>query len=443
MINYISKIYHIILILLLTAISNSYLLIKENPNALYIMIPLFVLINMFGSVFDYRFNNFRFNVCNHGVKVLKLFFTSTLLSIIIEVYFALKLLPDNYMDLIFSILVCYVTLSIVFWNGMMCVYLTSYQLGIKYRILCALYGIIPILQLWGLRKIIKVASDEIKFEIKKDKLNKARKEKQICKTKYPILLVHGVFFRDNKYFNYWGRIPKELQYNGATIYYGEHSSASSIEESAKELANRIKNIISETGCEKLNIIAHSKGGLDCRYAIKHFDISNMVASLITINTPHRGCEYADFLLNKISQDVQEKIAETYNKALWKISKEKADFMSAVNDLTASKCMQLDEECGIPQGIYCQSFGSEISKASGGQFPLNISYSFVKMFDGPNDGLVAESSFKWGEDYTYIKPEGKRGISHGDMIDLSRINIEDFDVRELYVDMVSKLKAKGL
>ena len=38
---------------------------------------------------------------------------------------------------------------------------------------------------------------------------------------------------------------------------------------------------------------------------------------------------------------------------------------------------------------------------------------------------------------------KRGISHGDMIDLNRENIEGFDVREFYVGLVSELKAKGL
>ena len=48
-----------------------------------------------------------------------------------------------------------------------------------------------------------IVSKEIRFETNKMKLNNTRKEQQICKTKYPILLVHGVFFRDYKYFNYW------------------------------------------------------------------------------------------------------------------------------------------------------------------------------------------------------------------------------------------------
>ena len=68
---------------------------------------------------------------------------------------------------------------------------------------------------------------------------------------------------------------------------------------------------------------------------------------------------------------------------------------------------------------------------------------VRHFDGPNDGLVAEASFRWGEAYTFLTVKGKRGISHGDMIDLNRENIPDFDVREFYVQLVRDLKVRGL
>lgn len=42
----------------------------------------------------------------------------------------------------------------------------------------------------------------------------------------------------------------------------------------------------------------------------------------------------------------------------------------------------------------------------------------------------------------IEHRGKRGISHGDVIDLFRENIKDFDVREFYVDIVKELKEQG-
>ena len=95
------------------------------------------------------------------------------------------------------------------------------------------------------------------------------------------------------------------------------------------------------------------------------------------------------------------------------------------------------------GIYTQSIGSVMKEAASGAFPLNMSYHLVKHFDGRNDGLVGEDSFQWGEDYTFLENKYKRGISHGDMIDLNRENIDGFDVREFYVKLVERLKDKGL
>ena len=336
---------------------------------------------------------------------------------------------------------------VIFWVGIINVYLTSVQLGIKIRAIGIICGMIPVLNIIVLLVIINITGKEIRFEKKKNKINKKRHAQQICKTKYPILLVHGVFFRDSKHFNYWGRIPKELESNGAKIFYGNHQSASSVKDSAKELAQRIKQIVEENNCEKVNVIAHSKGGLDIKTAITTTDVAPYVASLTTVNTPHRGCEFADYLLNKAPKGLKEKVATVYNKTLKKLGDENPDFIAAVTDLTAEGCKNIsalsDEFDFKKAGIYTQSIGSVIKKATGGQFPLNFSYYLVKYFDGENDGLVGEKSFEWGDNYIFVKNDKKRGISHGDMIDLNRQNIEGFDVREFYVELVNKLKIKGL
>ena len=256
-------------------------------------------------------------------------------------------------------------------------------------------------------------------------------------------MIHGVFFRDNNLFNYWGRIPRTLQAHGATIYYGQHQSALSVKESARELTARIKLIVERSECEKVNIIAHSKGGLDCRYAISEFGLAPYVASVTTINTPHRGCLFAEKLLYTIPEKVKNKVAKAYNASLMVLGDETPDFLTAVSDLTADACEKRNKKLVFPEGIYAQSVGSVLGHAKKGQFPLNLSYRYVKNYDGENDGLVGENSFAWGERYTLLRSSGKRGISHGDMIDLSRENIKDFDVRDFYVDLVHDLREKGL
>ena len=346
-----------------------------------------------------------------------------------------------------QILLAVILESILFWLGIIAVYVTSVQLGIRLRIIGIICGWIPVINIIVLLVIIKVSVSEAVYEKHKYKINKKRAGDKVCKTKYPILMVHGVFFRDFKYLNYWGRIPDELIRNGATIYYGGHQSAAAVANSAKELADRINEIVSTTGCEKINVIAHSKGGLDIKTAIVKQGIADKVASVVTVNTPHRGCEFAEYLLNKAPESFRQKVASAYNNTLKKLGDPDPDFIAAVTDLTASGCKIIWDETADydykGHGIYTRSIGSCMKKAGSGAFPLNMSYHLVKMFDGRNDGLVGEASFKWGEDYQFLENKRTRGISHGDMIDLNRENIPGFDVREFYVSLVSDLKVRGL
>lgn len=403
---------------------------------------LFIGLNIVPSAADRRLPKRQHRICADGCELLIYF----LISVSASTLWLLVRFPD-----IFSggfgrwlgDLICVIVVEgIVFWGGIVRVYLTSAQIGIKWRAIGILCGFIPVANIIVLMKLIRISLDESRFE--SEKIIKAQEDsaKKPCQTRYPLLMVHGVFFRDFKYFNYWGRIPGELEARGASIYYGNHQSAASVESSAGELTARIREIVEKTGCGKVNIIAHSKGGLDCRYALSKLGAAPFVASLTTINTPHRGCVFADYLLDKIPQAAKDKVADTYNAALKKAGDENPDFIAAVTDLTASACEKRNSDIKDVSGVYYQSVGSKLNKASGGRFPLNFSHHLVKYFDGPNDGLVAESSFPWGEDYTFLTTEGKRGISHGDMIDLNRENFKGFDVREFYVELVSGLKRKG-
>lgn len=427
---------------IISFIANSFTFIKSTTQSLFIIIPVFVLINVFAGIFTINVKSFKLKVCNHGTILLTVFYISVIVSAVYHIILGIKTIPTDYMTFVWSALICFGVNFIVFWNGIICVYLTSTQLGIKLRVIGIICGFIPVANLIALFFIIKTTAEECFFEQKKEKINRQRASQKVCATKYPILLVHGVFFRDTKYFNYWGRVPKELETNGATLFYGNHPSAASIADSAEFLKNRILEVLAETGAEKVNIIAHSKGGLDCRYAVSNLDIADKVASLTTINTPHNGCLFADYLLNKIPENIKTKVANTYNAALRKFGEE-ADFLAAINDLTSSRLQELSEEMPTPEGVYTQSVGTVLKKATSGKFPLNFSYHLVKHFSGENDGLVSEDSFSFGEKYTLVRPQGKRGISHGDMIDLNRENIVGFDVREFYVNLVNELKNKGL
>lgn len=383
-----------------------------------------------------------------GVELLRLFLVTATADLVTTLWFFCLLTPWAGVDgIVWLGITAHVLLVVaveaaVFWAGMIRVYITSVQLGLKHRVLAALCGWIPLVNIWYLCKIIRIASDEVEFETVKWEIDAARAESEICKTRYPLLMVHGVFFRDFRYVNYWGRIPRELTRNGATVYYGGQQSAAAVEDSGKELAARIRRIVEETGCGKVNIIAHSKGGLDSRAAITRQGMAPYVASLTTVNTPHRGCIFAEYLLEKIPAAARQKIADTYNAALKRLGDERPDFLAAVTDLTASACEKRNAVTPDAPGVFYQSVMSYCRRAQHGKFPLNMTYPIVKHFDGLNDGLVAVDSARWGERFTLLEPKGKRGISHGDVVDLNRENIPGFDVWEFYVSLAADLKRRG-
>ena len=401
---------------------------------------VFLFLNIFPS-FVKRPNK-KLRICSDGADLLTAFLAIVCVECIFFPFYA------NYVTGWFSTTfwICFAIIFtadlIVFWNGIIRVYATAAVIGAKWRIIGILCGMIPIAHIFALIKIIGLVRFDVKTEEDRKTRNDARAADKVCKTKYPIILVHGVFFRDIRFFNYWGRIPKELEKNGATIYYGEQQSALGVAESAAEITERIKKIINETGCEKVNIIAHSKGGLDSRYAITHLGLDRYVASLTTINTPHRGCEFADWLFDKASDGFKDKLSNAYNSTLRKLGDRSPDFLSSVKDLCASECKKLNETTPDAPNVFYQSTASKINKPFRNIPPLCFTSAFVKRFDGPNDGLVSITSAKWGEKVTVLQSNSPEGISHADMIDMSRHNRKDIDILEFYVELVSDLKKRG-
>lgn len=227
------------------------------------------------------------------------------------------------------------------------------------------------------------------------------------------------------------------------IFYGKRQSAQSISESARELAAQIKAICTETGAEKVNIIAHSKGGLDCRCALQDYGVSQYVASLTTINTPHHGCAFVDDLLRKVPDKTARWIADRYNKLFLKLGDDHPDFLAGVRELTDESRRKFHAAHPCLPNVYYQCVMSKMHSAFSAPFPLWLGYLLNKRCVGENDGLVPVSSAKMENVPSLMVPDAKRrGISHGDMIDLNRENIPGFDVREWYVQLVRRLKQKG-
>lgn len=325
-------------------------------------------------------------------------------------------------------------------NGMLRITYTARRLGILKRIVVFSLLFIPVVNIFAMLYACHIAAMEYDHECYKVIQNNERAESAVCKTRYPLVLVHGVGFRDLKYINYWGRIPKELIRNGATVYYGNQEAWGTIEYNAQDIKNKILHILKETGAEKVNIIAHSKGGLDSRYLISKLDMADCVATLTCMSSPHRGCKFVD-LACKIPEKVYKAIAAFFDKRYKSFGDKNPDFYTASRQFATAHSKRFNEDVRDAEQVYYQSYAS-VMKSPFSDYILTIPYILARITDGENDGLVSVDSAKWGEFKGVLKNKYRRGISHGDIIDLRRDDYKKFDVIEHYVKIVSELKASG-
>lgn len=355
--------------------------------------------------------------------------------------FAPFLITTNHYWLVFDLIYTFVFIFLFLANGALRILCCCYRLGVMKRILIWLWMWIPGVNLLLLRTLSRAAKDEYDITLERRLRETLRVGSNTCATRYPLILVHGIGFRDLKYFNYWGRMPRLLKENGAVIYYGHQNAWGTIEENAARIAETIDLALGETGADKVNIIAHSKGGLDSRFLISHLGYADKVASLTTMSTPHHGSELIDFL-NTLPDGLYRFLAGCFDKSFSKFGDEQPDCYHASKQLAPAYCSSFNENTPDSPLVYYQSYTSVMN----GMFSdslLSIPYFFMRVLSHEqNDGLVTVSSSKWGEFKEVFQNRKKRGLSHGDMIDLKREDIKGFDILEKYIQIVEELKKQG-
>lgn len=340
-------------------------------------------------------------------------------------------------DVIYTVIFLFLFLA----NGCLRVICCCHRLGIIKRILICLTIWIPVVNLFLFRYLERAAKDEYNIHVARNQSSLIYQATQECQTRYPLIMVHGIGFRDLRYFNYWGRAPRYLQQSGATIYYGHQKAWGTIEENAEAIAKTIDLALEETGSAKVNIIAHSKGGLDCRYVITHLGYADKVASLTTMSTPHRGSELLDFL-NTLPKPLFRKLTQILDRSFAAFGDDSPDSYAAAQQLAPAYCKEFNKRTPDAENVLYQSYASVMRSSFSDSllfFPHLILWWMTRE---KNDGLVTESSAQWGNYLGTLKSKTIRGISHGDMIDLKREDIKGFDSIEIYQNIVQNLKQKG-
>ncbi len=255
-------------------------------------------------------------------------------------------------------------------------------------------------------------------------------------TKYPIILVHGIVIKDFKKFKAFGKIEKNLKDAGFKVYTANIDGFGTIGTNALQLKYFILSILEKENTTKVNIIAHSKGGLDSKYMIKNLGMEEYVASLTTLCTPHKGSVIASKLLT-LPKCLIKLIAWWIN--FWyKVFGDKTP-----NAYEACKQLQrvdsIEEESIFFSKVYCQSYSSKLEKSKD-DFVMGIPLIIFRYFEKiENDGLVSIESSKFGE---YKGDVLNDSISHTEIVDFLVRKKKKEKIYQFYNTLGEELQKKG-
>ncbi len=210
----------------------------------------------------------------------------------------------------------------------------------------------------------------------------------------PVVLVHGLFGFDRigvpgARFDYFRGIAKHLDALGCHAHAVKLPMASSVPARAAQLVAAIEALPHD----RIDLIAHSLGGLDARYALAKLGLASRVRSLVTIGTPHRGSPIADLMLRG-PLDWPRRLARTVGLPVhaleWLSTQSLARFNAEITD--------------VPGVRYACVVGGMRQSTTPVPLPLIAAHAYLKKVSGPNDGLVPLSSQYWGETLAEIEAD---------------------------------------
>ncbi|MEO8552320.1 MAG: alpha/beta fold hydrolase [Kofleriaceae bacterium] len=238
----------------------------------------------------------------------------------------------------------------------------------------------------------------------------------------PVILVHGLFGFDRMgipgaRLDYFRGIAKHLETLGCHAHAVRLPRAASVPERARELCDAIVAL----GLDRVDLIAHSMGGLDARYALAHFGLASRVRSLVTVGTPHRGTPVAD-----LAADGALGVARRAIAALG-IS------LTAIDWLTTSALERFNRDVPDVEGVRYACVVGGIREAKT-PIPLAVQpiHAYLRRVSGANDGLVPMSSQYWGETLAEIEAD------HFAQVGWKLTTRHTFDALGLYAFVVARL-----
>jgi len=243
-------------------------------------------------------------------------------------------------------------------------------------------------------------------------------------TQYPIVLMHGFFgwgaIGSLEYFN---GVATDLEKRGYEVFTTVCSPINSMQVRAECAAAQIQ---AEYPGQRVNIISHSQGGLDARYIISTLGWGDRVAALVTVSTPHYGSAIADIIVG-IIPGFAEPIVD------WLMNLFGTDwdgFVQLTHDYVENEFNPANPD---DPGVTYYSIQADAEENR--IFLLDLSHFLIKIFDGPNDGIVPVESARYGIELETLSTDHWAIIGQP-------AGLTDFDYLGLYRDIALMLKEDG-
>lgn len=238
----------------------------------------------------------------------------------------------------------------------------------------------------------------------------------------PVVLVHGLFGFDQigvpgVKVHYFRGVVDHLATLGCHAHAVRLPRAASVPERARMLADKIL----ELPHERVDIIAHSLGGLDARYALAKLGLDKRVRSLVTIGTPHRGSPLAD-----LATEGPLSLARKAIGALG-VPMEAIDWLSTAALDTFNR-----DVLDVPGVRYACVVGGIRAPSTPVSLAIAPAHAYLRRVAGPNDGLVPMTSQYWGETLAEIEAD------HFEQIGWRMPMRGSFDVLAMYAFIVARL-----
>jgi triacylglycerol lipase len=237
-----------------------------------------------------------------------------------------------------------------------------------------------------------------------------------------VVLAHGLLGFDEirvggRTHDYFRGVRTRLEDDGVELHRPCVARTAAIAARAEELAEFIRAL----PARRVNVVAHSMGGLDARYAISRLGLGRKVASLTTIGTPHLGTPIADLGAGLTGRA----------RVLDALAALGVD-LAAFQDLTTARMAAFNAAVPDARGV---AYASVVGVAGGlrGLNPLLVpTWLWLSERAGESDGVVPATSQRWGEVVRTVAAD------HWAQIGWSK----GFDAAELYVELLRELRGRG-